>query len=229
MEYKQFAKYYDLFYQKKDYQKEVDFISNFLSKEDEIIDIGCGTGIHAFLLTKRGFLIEGLDLNQEMLDIAKTRLKTTLYLQNVLDLQIPKKYDVIISMFAVLNHLKSKGELEKCFINFKKILKPEGKIIIDLHNPQSSGKKIDVFDKMKRTMKWEFNKEKKIETSEIIFEIGNEKYTDNHIFYIFSIDDVKECAEKSGLIVQEIFENYDSNQKGKSSSKNLQFLIKRKS
>ena len=30
MEYKQFAKYYDMFYQKKDYQKEVEFLSNFI-------------------------------------------------------------------------------------------------------------------------------------------------------------------------------------------------------
>ena len=44
-------------------------------------------------------------------------------------------------MFAVLNHLKSVGELEKCLSNLRGILKDDGKIIIDLHNPQSSGSK----------------------------------------------------------------------------------------
>ena len=46
MEYKEFAKYYDKFYSKKDYQKEVLFLKNFINKEDKIIDIGCGTGMH---------------------------------------------------------------------------------------------------------------------------------------------------------------------------------------
>ena len=159
MEYKQFAKYYDMFYQKKDYQKEVEFLSNFIKNQDDVIDIGCGTGIHASLLTQKGANVDGLDLNKEMLDIAKTRLKTNLYLQNILELQINKKYNVIISMFAVLNHLKNKKELEKCFANFQKILKPNGKIIIDLHNPQTSGTKTDSFNNMKRTMKWEFDQE----------------------------------------------------------------------
>ncbi len=228
MEYKQFAKYYDMFYQKKDYQKEVEFLSNFIKNQDDVIDIGCGTGIHASLLTQKGANVDGLDLNKEMLDIAKTRLKTNLYLQNILELQINKKYNVIISMFAVLNHLKNKKELEKCFANFQKILKPNGKIIIDLHNPQTSGTKTDSFNNMKRTMKWEFDQEHKTEKSEIIFEVGNEKYIDNHIFYIFSIDDIKECALKAGLKVLNVFENYDCKKKGISSSKNLQFLIVKK-
>ena len=30
MEYKEFAKYYDIFYQKKDYEKEVGFLMNFI-------------------------------------------------------------------------------------------------------------------------------------------------------------------------------------------------------
>lgn len=32
MEYKEFAEYYDKFYQNKNYQKGVDFLKNFLKK-----------------------------------------------------------------------------------------------------------------------------------------------------------------------------------------------------
>lgn len=46
-----------------------------------------------------------------MLEVANTRLKSNFYSQNILDINIDKKYDVIISMFAVLNHLKSVDEL----------------------------------------------------------------------------------------------------------------------
>lgn len=102
MEYKEFAKYYDKFYSKKNYKKEVEFLKKLVRKNDKIIDIGCGTGIHASLLSN--YDVDGLDLNKEMLEIAKTRIKGNLYNQNMLNININKKYNIIISMFAVINH-----------------------------------------------------------------------------------------------------------------------------
>ena len=225
MEYKEFAKYYDKFYSKKNYQKEVMFLKNFISKNDSIIDIGCGTGMHAYYLNN--YNIDGLDLNEEMLNFAKTLIKGNLYKQNILDIKIDKKYNIIISMFAVINHLNNVEELEKCLINLKNILLPNGKIILDLHNPQSSGEKTDCFDNIKRTMIWNYDKETKIEKSSIIFEVDNKVYNDSHIFRIFSIDEIKKVCKKVGLNVVNIYENYDINKKGNKNSKNLQFVIER--
>ena len=92
-----------------------------------------------FFVTTKCFKVDGLDFNEEMLDIAKTRVYSNLYLQNILDININQKYDVIILMFAVLNHLKYTQELEKALTNLKKILTDGGKIIIDLHNPKNLG------------------------------------------------------------------------------------------
>ena len=225
MEYKEFAKYYDKFYKNKNYAKETEFLISFIHKNDEIIDIGCGTGIHAYLLQQKGFKVDGLDINQQMLDIAKTRVHSNFYLQNVLDLNINKKYNVIISMFAVLNHLKDTKELKKALLNLKNILTDDGKILIDLHNPQNSGNKIDFYDNMSRTMEWNYDQRSKIEKSKIIFEIDGKKYIDNHTFRIFTIDEVKQCCKNVGLVVKKVYENYNVNSCGSPISKNLQFLI----
>ena len=225
MEYKEFAKYYDKFYQNKNYKKETEFLKNFINANDKILDVGCGTGIHAALLTDNGFEVDGLDLNKEMLEIAKTRLKTNLYWQNILEIDISKKYNMIISMFAVFNHLKDTDELMQGLMNLKQLLHDDGKIIIDLHNPQSSGSKIDTYDNMTRVMKWNYDRSLKIEKSDIIFEIDGIKYTDTHTFRIFTIDEMKECCERVGLKVVNVYENYDINKEGTSTSKNLQFLI----
>ena len=225
MEYKEFAKYYDKFYQNKNYKKETEFLNNFINANDKILDVGCGTGIHAALLTDNGFEVDGLDLNKEMLEIAKTRLKTNLYWQNILEIDISKKYNMIISMFAVFNHLKDTDELMRGLMNLKQLLHDGGKIIIDLHNPQSSGSKIDTYDNMTRVMKWNYDRSLKIEKSDIIFEIDGIKYTDTHTFRIFTIDEMKECCERVGLKVVNVYENYDINKEGTSASKNLQFLI----
>lgn len=228
MEYKEFAKYYDKFYQNKNYKKEVEFLKNFIKKEDKIIDIGCGTGIHASLLEEDGFGVDGLDINREMLELAKNRIRGTLYNQDILDIDINGKYDVIISMFAVLNHLIDLNELEKALINLKKILHDEGKIIIDLHNPQSSGEKTDSYNNFTRTMRWKYDKNTKIEKSEIVFEINNNTFVDSHVFRIFEIDEVVKICKKIGLNVVAVYENYDIKKIGNDLSKNLQFLIMNK-
>jgi len=228
MEYKEFAKYYDIFYSKKDYKKEVDFIKNFLNKDDKILDIGCGTGIHASYLESDGYIVDGLDLNKEMLSVAKNRLNGTLYNQNMLNIKIDRKYDVIISMFAVINHLKNINELEMTFKNIKNILNENGVIIIDLHNPINSGTKTNVYNNLKRTMTWNYDKENKIEITNINFMVDDVYYKDTHIFKIFTIEEIKKCAKKIGLKVVNIHENYNIDKVGNEDSKNLQFIIKKK-
>lgn len=227
MEYKEFAKYYDTLYRNKDYEKEVIFLSNFLLSSSKILDVGCGTGRHASFLEELGHNVDGVDLNSEMLEIAKNRIKGNLYNQNILDLNINLKYDFIIAMFAVVNHLHNLKELEIVFKNLKDLLNDNGKILIDLHNPQSSGQKIDIYNDIKRTMKWFYDFDTKIENSEITFEIGDLTYVDKHTFRIFSIEEIKKVSEKCGLKVINVYQNYDINKKGEYNSKNLQFLIEK--
>ena len=226
MEYQKFAKYYDAFYQNKDYEKEVNFLLKIIPNNSYIMDIGIGTGTHASYLEKKGFNIDGLDINKEMLDIAKTKIRSKLYCQNMLDINIDSKYDVIISMFAVINHLKSLNELEKCLLNFKDILKKDGLIIIDLHNPSTSGQKTDKYDNMTRIMKWDYDRINQKEISTITYLIDNIKYEDKHIFTIFTIEDIINVCKRINLKLINIYENYDISKKGNNLSKNLQFIIK---
>ena len=117
------------------------------------------------------------------------------------------------------------GEIKWNTKNLQNILTDKGKIIIDLHNPQSSGDKTDSYDNMTRIMEWHYDKKSKIEDSKIIFEIDGKKYIGNHTFRIFAIDEVKQCCENVGLVVKKVYENYNVNKCGSCISKNLQFLI----
>lgn len=181
--------------------------------------------MHASLLQQKDLKVDGLDSSREMLDIARTRVHSNLYQQNILDIHINHEYNVIISMFAVLNHLKSTTELQKSLLNLQKILSTSGRIIIDLHNPQNSSKKHDSFGNISRTMEWYLDKKSKIENSKITFEINGKRYVDSHTFRIFTIKEVEQCCKNVGLAVKKVYENYDINKCGSPTSKNLQFLI----
>ena len=222
-EYREMAKYYDLFYSNKSYEKEVEFLIAIINKRKNILDIGCGTGIHMQILENANYSCDGIDLNTEMLDIAKKRVKGNLYEGNLLDFKLNKKYDAIISMFAVFNHLNNYEEFEKGIVNLYNHLNDSGVLIIDLHNGRSSGEKENNYLNYKRIMKWSFNEKTFKETTDIIYLIDNKEYNDKHIFLIYQINKIRETLNKMALNFK-LYENYTFNE-ATDTSKNIQIVI----
>ena len=223
MEYGQMAKYYDLFYKDKNYTKEIYFIKNLIGNRKTILDVGCGTGIHMHLLESIGYEVDGIDLSKDMLEIAVSRVNGKVYQGNLLDYKINKKYDVIISMFAVFNHLKSYEELEQGIINSYSHLKNNGILIIDLHNGRNDGEKETNYNNYKRIMKWQFDKDHFIERTDIDYIIDNKIYHDTHDFKIYEIDKIKDILKKYNLKYI-LYENY-SFDKASDKSKNIEIAI----
>ncbi len=54
--------------------KAYDRIVEFLKKDDNVLDLGCGTGMLSFRAVLKGATVTGIDINPEMLDIAKKRI-----------------------------------------------------------------------------------------------------------------------------------------------------------
>ena len=51
-----------------------DLALKYLKPDDDVLDVGCANGIHMRLLAGRCRHITGVDINQPMLDIARTTL-----------------------------------------------------------------------------------------------------------------------------------------------------------
>jgi len=224
-EYKLLAKYYDLFYENKNYDKETNFLTNLIGSRKTILDVGCGTGRHMELLAKKGYKVSGIDLNKEMLDIAKIRANGETFIGNLLDFKLKQKYDAIISMFAVFNHLKSYEELEKGILNCYNHLNENGVLIIDLYNGRKNGSKEDYYQNYKRMMTWKFNKENFTEKTDIDYYVDDKIYHDVHIFKIYEIEKIKNILEKNDLNYI-LYENY-SETKASDTSKNIEIVIKK--
>lgn len=136
MMYKELAKYYDLIYSWKDYKGESKRIKKLIkeyknSEGKELLDVGCGTGKHLEYL-KEEFNCTGSDLNGEMLDVAKENISGVTFIQaDMITLDLNKKFDVIISLFSSIGHVKTYDNLEKTLQNFSKQLKKGGVVIIE--------------------------------------------------------------------------------------------------
>ena len=75
IEYTKMAYLYDKFYSKKDYTNEVNFIKNFIDNKDNLIlDVGCGSGNHATILSNMGYNVRGFDKSPDMVNVANKKL-----------------------------------------------------------------------------------------------------------------------------------------------------------
>ena len=138
--FKKYSKFYNLLYKDKNYQQEVDYVDKLINengkKVKSILDLGCGTGIHAEMLYEKGYDICGVDLSEEMLnearESAKISNKNIEYIcSNITELNINKKYDVVTSLFHVISYLSFNEDLLKTFKNIKKHLNESGLFIFD--------------------------------------------------------------------------------------------------
>ena len=117
--------YYDVIYASKDYQSEtqrlLDFIREYLESGGErLLDVACGTGKHIELM-KEAYKVEGLDLSQELLDIARTRTPDVLYHHaDMMDFDLGREFDVVTCLFSSIGYVRTLENLHravKCMSN----------------------------------------------------------------------------------------------------------------
>lgn len=133
-----YASYYNLFYKDKNYEEEVAYVHQLIEKYGipnaaTLLDFGCGTGAHDVYFSKKGFHVTGIDKSADMVKIASTSSNPNLNFKigDIQSLELDKKFDVITSLFHVLNYQINHEQLLKCFLSAKKHLNVGGIFIFD--------------------------------------------------------------------------------------------------
>ena len=126
---------YDLVYSFKDYAKESDEIIQSIKSKNStcksILDVGCGTSEHHKYLSKY-FTIDGLDLNEKFIKISKQKnLQGNYFVENIIDFNLNKQYDVITCLFSSIGYLETTYEIVSALKCFSNHLKPDGLIIVE--------------------------------------------------------------------------------------------------
>lgn len=136
----EYAGAYDALYRDKDYEQECNYIEALFTKyhyrPKTILDLGCGTGGHALILAKRGYTVSGVDRSASMLEIARRkaedqRLEIEFIEGDLTRISTNKKYDAVISMFAVMGYQTTNTALAAACKVAKDCLVPGGMFIFD--------------------------------------------------------------------------------------------------
>ncbi|MCX7974398.1 MAG: class I SAM-dependent methyltransferase [Candidatus Aminicenantes bacterium] len=141
-----YSSLYDLIYFDKDYESECELIeeafNNFSNiSVKRILDLGCGTGNHAWRLARRGYQVIGIDLSESMLRLACQKKETfplprgknpPLFLRgDIRNFNFQIKFDAILAMFAVLGYLPKNKDVMAVIERVEKHLVPGGLFLAD--------------------------------------------------------------------------------------------------
>jgi SAM-dependent methyltransferase len=135
--FSQTAQYYDTIYlAMKDYGAEAEKLTAFVhqfcrSIGNRLLDVACGTGLHLFYL-KQHFQVEGLDLDEQLLVIARQRdLGIPLHHADITDFDIGRTIDVVTCLFSAIGYVKTLDNLARAVQCIAHHLAPGGILLIE--------------------------------------------------------------------------------------------------
>jgi ubiquinone/menaquinone biosynthesis C-methylase UbiE len=129
------AKQYDAVYSYKDYEAESELITKLVRERvpnaKTLLDVACGTGKHLEYLGK-SFISQGVDLDTEMLAIAKERVPgVTLHNGDMCEFDLNSKFDVVLCLFSSIGYTKTVERMEQAVSNMASHLKKDGMLLIE--------------------------------------------------------------------------------------------------
>jgi len=134
--YDSFANYYDL--AMGDRTGEMAYVEKLVKQyaptAEKLLDLGCGTGTLLKYFFDRGFHVEGVDLSEGMLAVARQKLpKSKFTQQDMSAFSLSDTFDVITCVFDSINHLTKYVEWENVFSRVNSHLRKDGIFIFDMN------------------------------------------------------------------------------------------------
>jgi SAM-dependent methyltransferase len=131
------AEYYDLIYAVfKDYAAEIAQVISLLRRLNPdcrtVLDIGCGTGEHARLLSDHGFAVDGLDIEPAFVRIASAKNPGGRFVvADMSDFQLPHRYDALLCLFSSIGYLRTLDRVTRALVCFREHLAPGGVALVE--------------------------------------------------------------------------------------------------
>ncbi|MCR5727523.1 MAG: class I SAM-dependent methyltransferase [Lachnospiraceae bacterium] len=144
-EYTGFAAVYDMFMDNVPYGEWADYLRGLLTeygvKNGIVCELGCGTGKMTRKLRDFGYDMIGIDMSQEMLQIAAEHEKEgmsgeILYLdQDMTEFELYGTVAAVVSVCDSMNYITDREDLLKCFRLVWNYLDPGGVFVFDMNTP----------------------------------------------------------------------------------------------
>jgi SAM-dependent methyltransferase len=142
--FQEYAAYYDLLYQDKNFAEEVNFVHRLIQRKKpgaiSLLDLGCGTGGHAAIFAETGYSVHGIDQSSKMLAQAGRRrqalapeVRARLFFEqkDLRTLRLNKTFDAIVLLFHVISYQTNDADLQAAFATIAGHLNSNGIVLFD--------------------------------------------------------------------------------------------------
>ena len=132
------AALYDLIYSSfKNYESETDQLATLLANVRPglraMLDVACGSGEHARLLTERhGLSVDGVDLDPDFVRIAQAKNPAGRFVQgDMCDFDLGRQYDAVVCRFSSIGYVRTIDRVAQAIGRFRAHLAPNGVIVVE--------------------------------------------------------------------------------------------------
>ena len=125
--------YFDAYFKGKGlvhnfHKRRLNKLYSLVPDNEDILDCGCGSGILAYLLSRKAKSISGVDIRKECVDFCNNKINGKFEQGDLKDLNLNKKFDVVICS-DVIEHFSSEDR-EKVLKNLDRHVKEGGMLLL---------------------------------------------------------------------------------------------------
>jgi SAM-dependent methyltransferase len=138
-----YGRYYDLIYRDKDYAAEAEFVHALIQQyspgAQTVLDLGCGTGLHAIEFVRHGYSVVGVDRSEDMLAEAQAR-STSLgrsdadlrfHAGDIRNVRLDRTFDVVVALFHVMSYQTGNDDIADAFNTARAHVRDGGLFVFD--------------------------------------------------------------------------------------------------
>jgi len=129
------ARIYDAIYASvRDYPREAAELDRLIQERRPgartLLDVACGTGAHLEHL--EGYGVEGLDLDPEMLAVARERLPDVPFHEGDMAVfALGERFDAVVCMFSSIGYVRTEERLSSAIASMARHLEPGGVLVVE--------------------------------------------------------------------------------------------------
>lgn len=219
--YSDFASVYDILMDNVPYEEWAEYLYRQFRKyqitDGLLLDLGCGTGSMTEQMAARGYDMIGVDLSEEMLEVALDKKYESghdiLYLQQ--DMREFELYGTVRGIYSVcdsVNYILEKEDLTRTFYWVNNYLDPEGIFVFDFNTEykyrEVIGRRTIAENRDECSFIWEnyYNHTSMINEYELTLFVREDeeaslyrKYQESHFQKAYTLREMRGLLEKAGL------------------------------
>ncbi|MGL5149295.1 MAG: class I SAM-dependent DNA methyltransferase [Clostridium sp.] len=244
MAYNKFAKIYDeLINEDINYEEMASFIiekSRELNiKEENYLDLACGTGNVTVQVGKHFKDIYGVDLSEEMLreaydKLREKRIKGKIICQDISELELNRSFDLITCVLDSSNYITDYNDLKSYFKCVHNHLNEDGLFVFDINSyyklSNVLGNNVFIYNEDNTFYTWENQFEDDICSMFLTFFVREgelfERFDEEHEERAYTLLEIEEALKEANLKIINKYNGY-KNEEVHEESERIVFFVKK--